>query len=108
MAKQLRVRGGDLSEVVERAGRRIPRRIRPEVQTLLQAAQWSAHPKLAHRVNEKRLKHAVRRVDAFLGTQNPKAQRRGEILDVIAKIAFVVVFIVLAVFFTLLSRGYFA
>jgi len=43
----------------------------------------------------------------FLETLDPKAERRGEILDTIAKIAFVIVVVVLALFFYLISIGYF-
>ncbi|MDD9921616.1 MAG: hypothetical protein OXQ92_04945 [Boseongicola sp.] len=107
MATQLRVRSGAFSDVVERAGRKIPKRYRGDVQTLLSSQQLASHPKLARQVNKKSVKKAERRLTYFLNKQNPKAERRNEILDVVAKIAFVFVVVVLGVFFLLLSRGYF-
>lgn len=107
MAKQLRVRGDGLAEVTERAGRKLPRRLRQDAKALIDAEAMSAHPKLSRRVNEKQLARAERRLSHYLEKQNPAAERRGEILDIIAKIAFVFVVVVLSVFFFLLSRGYF-
>ncbi|NNF90324.1 MAG: hypothetical protein HKM96_03005, partial [Boseongicola sp.] len=58
-------------------------------------------------VDEKQFRRAEKRLDRYLDRLNPAAERRGEILDLIAKIAFVIVTVVLAVFFFLLWRGYF-
>ena len=107
MSVQLRVRGDGLSDVVEKAGRKLPRRLRSDVAKLIEAEAMSTHPKLARLVDERQFRRAERRLNRFLEKQNPAAERRGEILDLIAKIAFVFVTIVLAVFFLLLSRGYF-
>ena len=107
MSAQLRVRGDGLSDVAEKAGRKLPRRLRPDVAKLIEAEAMSAHPKLARLVDERQFRRAEKRLNRFLEKQDPAAERRGEILDMIAKIAFVFVTIVLAVFFLLLSRGYF-
>ena len=107
MSTQLRVKGDGLADVAQRAGRKLPRRLRKDAQVMIDAEALSAHPKLARRVDAKRLKQAERRLNAFLDKQNPGAERRGEILDAVARIAFVLVTIVLAVFFTLIYRGYF-
>jgi hypothetical protein len=67
----------------------------------------SANPKLARLVDKRRVARAEKRLSRFLEKQNPAAERRGEILDMIAKIAFIFVTVVLSVFFFLLWRGYF-
>ncbi len=107
MAAQLRVRGDGLADVAERAGRKLPKRLRGDAQVLIDAEALSGHPKLAKRIDAKRVSRSERRLNAFLDGQNPAAERRGEILDAVARIAFVLVTIVLGVFFTLIYRGYF-
>jgi len=107
MAAQLRVRGDGLAEIAGHAGRKLPKRLRRDAQVLIDAETLSGHPKLAKRINAKRVVRAERRLNAFLDKQNPAAERRGEFFDAVARIAFVVVTIVLGVFFVLLYRGYF-
>lgn len=107
MAKQLRVRGSGLADVAAKAGRKLPKHLRGEVQVVLDAVTVSEHPKLEHQLDKKRVTKAVRRVEHFLSKQNPAAERRGEILDRIAAVAFVVFVIALALFFFMLSRGAF-
>ena len=107
MAKQLRVRGGRLEDVARRAKGRIPRHLQAEISALVEAETWGAHPKLTHRVDEKRVAKAERKLRAFLNKQNPAAERRAEFLDRLAAVVFILFAIVLAVFFLLISRGYF-
>jgi len=107
MARQLRVRGTGLAEVTRNAGRRLPRRLRSDAEALIRAEALSGHPKLAHQVDPKRIARAVKRLNRYLERQNPGRERWGAILDRLAAVAFVLVVAVLAVFFTLLRRGYF-
>ncbi len=107
MSAQLRVRGTGLAEVTERAGRKLPRRLRADAQTIIQAEAMGGHPKLSRLVDERAVMRATRRIERFLDKKDPKGERWGELLDLIAKIAFVLVTIVLVVFFWLLNRGYF-
>ena len=107
MSAQLRVRGEGLAEVTERAGRKLPRHLRRDAAALIEAEAMASNPKLARLVDERRLIKAEKRLSRYLDKQNPAAERRGEILDLIAKIAFVFVTVVLSVFFLLIWRGYF-
>lgn len=107
MSAQLRVKGDGLAEVTQRAGRKLPNRLRKDAQVMIDAEALSGHPKLARRIDARNVIRADNRLNSFLDKQNPAAERRGEILDVVARIAFVFVAIVLAVFFVLLNRGYF-
>lgn len=107
MSTQLRVRGDGLAEVTERTGRKLPRHLRADAAAMIEAEAMSANPKLARLVDNRRIARAEKRLIRFLEKQNPAAERRGEILDLIAKIAFIFVTVVLSVFFFLLWRGYF-
>lgn len=107
MAAQLRVRGDGLADIAQHAGRKLPRHLRKEAAVLIEAEALTANPKLARRVDDRRIAKAERRLNRFLDKQDPAAERRGEILDLIAKVAFVFVTVVLSVFFFLLWRGYF-
>jgi len=107
MARQLRVRGEGLADVSARAGRKLPRHLRREIDVLIQAEAMSQNPKLARLINTGQVRKSGRKVLKYLDKLDPKAERLGETLDVIAKIAFVIFVVVLIVFFTLLKRGYF-
>ena len=107
ISSQLRVRGEGLAEVTERAGRKLPRYLRADAAVMIEAEKLAANPKLARMVDERRLLKAEKRLNRYLDKQSPAVERRGEILDVIAKVAFVFVTVVLSVFFLLIWRGYF-
>ena len=106
MARQLRVRGGSLADVTARAGRRLPRHLRVAAQHVIEAEALAQHPKLAYRVDAKALRKSERKLLAFLDKQNPRAERRAEILDRIAGVVFILFVVVLAVFCLLLWRGF--
>lgn len=105
MARQLRLRGGRLSDVAARAVRKLPRSLQAEAQVIIEAETLAEHPKLAHRVDAKRVKRAERKLRAFLNKQDPRAERRAEFLDRLAAIVFVVFVAVLGVFLVALWRG---
>ena len=107
MSTQLRVRGDGFQETAKAAGRKIPRRLQRDVAEIAEAEAMGKNPKLLRHLNLHQFDRAERRLRAFLDQQDPVAERRGEILDMIAKIAFVIVVVVLAVFFYLISIGYF-
>lgn len=107
MAAQLRVRGEGLADVAQKAGRRLPRHLRAEVERIVQAEEMARHPKLGRLVDERRIAKAEKKIARYLEKQNPASERWGEFLDLVAKIAFVFVVVVLSLFFWLLSRGYF-
>ena len=56
--------------------------------------------------DEKEIKKSERRLRRFLDRQNPRKVRRDEIMDGIAKIAFVIFAVALLVFYILIQRGY--
>jgi hypothetical protein len=107
MSTQLRVRGDGLADVTARAGRKLPKHLQREAATMIEALSMASHPRLSRLVDTRRVLAAEKRLNKFLEKQNPAAERRGEILDLVAKIAFVLVTVVLSVFFLLIWRGYF-
>lgn len=107
MAKQLRARGKSLKDVASNAGRKLPKHLRAETDVILQAQEMADHPKLARLVDERRVAKAERKLRKYLDKQDPVSERRGEILDRIAAVSFVIFVLVVVAFFVLLSRGYF-
>lgn len=107
MSVQLRVRGAGLREVTARAGRRLPKHLRRAAETIIDAVEKADNPKLGRLVDEKAVVRSERKLRKFLEKQDPRSVRRGEILDLLAKIALVVFVVVLAIFFLLLNQGYF-
>lgn len=107
MAKQLRVRGGPLADVAHRAKGRLPRGLQAEIAILLDAEALASHPRLAHRVDARKVAKANRKIRAFLEKQDPKAERRAQFLDRLAAVVFILFALALAVFFFLISKGYF-
>lgn len=107
MAKQLRLREGDLEDTAAQAGRKLPKHLRADLSTIINARRMADHPKLMRHIDATRLAKAEKKLNRFLDKQDPATERRTEILDLIAKIAFVLFSVVLAAFLTLLWRGYF-
>lgn len=106
MARQLRLKGGRLADVAARAGGKLPRNLHAEVQAILEAEALAGHPKLSYRVDQKRVRAADRKLRYFLGKQDPKAERRAEILDRLAGIVFILFAATLGVFFLAVWQGY--
>lgn len=107
MAQQLRLRGGRLVDVAGRAGRKLPRHVHEAVAEVIEAEEMARHPKMARLVDTRRVQRAEKRVRKFLDTQSPSAERKAEILDRLAAVAFVLFTAALAVFFWMVWRGYF-
>jgi len=63
---RLGIRGRSLEERVHRAGRLLPRRVRRDVQVLIEAEQAAGHPKLMKRIDPQTLDRAHRDCKRFL------------------------------------------
>lgn len=107
MSEQLRVRGTGLDEVAAKAGRKLPNHLRSEIAVIVEAVEMAENPKLARLIDESRIQKADRKVRKFLNKQDPARERRGEILDRLAAVGFVVFTIALILFFVAVSRGVF-
>ncbi len=107
MSTQLRVKGDTLADVASNAGRKLPRHLQRAADVVIEAESMAAHPKLAKQVNERQVRKAQRKLDRFLDRQDPRAERWGEIMDGVAKVAFVIFTIALVAFLILLYQGAF-
>ena len=107
MAAQLRVKGTELSDVVARAGRKLPRRLQSEAAILIEAQALSRHPKLGRRTDQARIVKAERRLRAYLDGLDPRSERRAEILDRLAAVGFVVLLVAGVLFYVLVRQGVF-
>lgn len=88
MHKHLGIKARDLDQAIGRAGRRLPRSIRQQVDELLDAQQKMQHPKLRQRVDHGRVDAAFRAVSQHLRSIDRADVRRGHILSVMGGIAF--------------------
>ena len=107
MSAQLRVKGETLADVTARAGRRLPKHLRRNAEKISAAEALAQHPRLERLIDEKALKRSERKLRKFLDRQDPKAVRRGEILDLLAKIGLVVFIVCLVLFYILTTTGAF-
>ncbi|MEV8468399.1 hypothetical protein AB0T83_16605 [Fluviibacterium sp. DFM31] len=98
MGEKLDVPGHDLTTVVGRAGRMLPRRLRREADYLIQMEMISGHPKLCHMVDPARVAKAEARLRAHVRHMNPEKERRDRLLGQIAGYVFgMLVFVALLI-----------
>ncbi len=86
--EKLSLRRGPLQTRLNRAGRRLPARIRAQAQLVAEAETMAAHPKLALRVDRDRVARAHAEVCAHLRRIDPADRRRGAILGMLGGLAF--------------------
>lgn len=106
MADKLRVRGKSLAIQIRKAGRMLPRRIQRDATYLAQAADVAENPKLARMVDMRKAQIARKDVLAFLETVDLAAERRNMTLQIIASIAFALLFTGIVLLFVLVQRGF--
>ena len=82
--ERLRIRGQGLEAKLRRAGRSLPKWVRREAETLVQAQQFSASPKLMKLINPAQVDQAYTRCEAWLKSVDPWDRRKGAILSVLA------------------------
>lgn len=105
LTERLDPRGGRIEEMVHRAGRRLPRRLRPAAEVVITAERLSANPRLATRIDPARLARAARDLTGWLDTQDPRDRRRGALADAAARVALVLLVTAGLVVTTLVWRG---
>ena len=99
VAQKIGPRGPDLKRQVRKAGRRLPRSVRNDLQVLAHATDLVRHPKLARQVNAETVSIAYNRAKAHLDTIDPKDRRKGIFLTWLGDNAFnlLLVFVFLVV-----------
>lgn len=86
--EKLSLRRGTLQTRLNRAGRRLPARIRAQAQLVAEAETLADHPKLALRIDQVRVARAHAEVRAHLRSIDPADRRRGAILGLLGGLAF--------------------
>lgn len=104
-ADRLGLRGRDLGEVLRRAGRQIPRRLRPAAATMAEAERMAANPRLARLVDAGAVETAARDLADWLATQDPRERRRTAMINTAALIAFYILVTGVMVVAVLVWRG---
>lgn len=66
MEERLGLRGDGFEAKLARAGRLLPRKLRREGALLIEAQSLAEHPKLGRRIDERRLKKALRVFERYL------------------------------------------
>lgn len=102
LEERLRVKGRGLAGKMRKAGRRLPRQVRDAAEVLAKAQMMSQSPRLLLQIDDETVALAYDVCLKHLNGIDPRARRRGAILDVTASIAFsllVVAGLVLAVLF---------
>ncbi len=103
---KLRVRGKTLAAQLRKAGRRLPRGVRRDATFIVQSSVLTDNPKLARMVDSKKLRQAHRNVVSHLEKVDLSQQRRTAALNMIASIAFAILFTAVLVLFVLVQRGF--
>ncbi|NVO57187.1 hypothetical protein HW561_15440 [Rhodobacteraceae bacterium B1Z28] len=85
---KLGVRGKTLTASVQRAKRRLPRRVYKQALVLARAEQMAAHPKLRQVLDNPKLVQASEDVQAHLGSINLADRRMGWFLGLLGGLAF--------------------
>lgn len=106
LREKLRVKGKTLQVQVDKAGRRLPRKVRAAVLEVDRAQAVSAHPKLARQVNMPGITLAYRRAVAHLEAIDPAERRKDAILSLLASLAFNLLAVFALVLIFLVWRGF--
>jgi hypothetical protein len=88
LSKRLGLGAGDIATLVRRAGRSLPRRLRPAAAMLAEAEAMAANPRLAVRIDAARVERAAADLADWLATQDPRERRRTRMVNTAALIAF--------------------
>lgn len=105
LSERLRVRGRDLGQQLDRAGRLLPRAVRREARYLADSARIAPNPKLAKMIDAARADRAFEAVKAHLEGIDPKARARARLLNWLAVLGFNVLLIAGLVIWWLWATG---
>jgi ABC-type multidrug transport system fused ATPase/permease subunit len=103
---QMGFKGRDLAQALRRAGRRLPRRVRAQIQTITEAQKFGGNPKLERRLNAGQVEADFDAATAYLAAVDRADLRRGRILALVGVVAFNLIVIVVAFVTWLWWRGY--
>ncbi|MGL4310469.1 MAG: hypothetical protein ACRCSU_08270 [Paracoccaceae bacterium] len=106
LADRLGVRGRTLSEQIDRAGRRLPRKVRAEARILANATGMSGNPKLAAIADHARVARAYDTCVAYLGGLGRKERRTALLREALERVALAIFVTFVLVVSVLWLRGF--
>ncbi|WP_380057250.1 hypothetical protein ACFE33_04050 [Falsihalocynthiibacter sp. SS001] len=106
MKKKLSVGGAGLHKKLRRGGRLLPRYVRRDAETLIEAATLSEHPKLARIVDQSRVQRAHASCMRYLKKADNSDRRKGLWLGILGGVAWAFLIPAGAFITVLVWRGY--
>ena len=88
LEERLDIRGAGFETKLCRAGRLLPRHLRREGATLIEALKLASHPRLGRQVDAKRLEKAANAIESHLLNLDAWDRRRGIAVNVSASVFF--------------------
>ena len=105
LAEKLRAKGRTLDAQVRRAGRRLPKRLRSDIQALIEAQRVADHPKLGRQIDIAAISAGSERVIAHLKTIDPWERFKDRWLGILGAISLGLIVTFIVVVYVLWARG---
>ncbi len=105
MAKKLRVKGASLERQVQKAGRRLPKKLKRDVENLLEAQALMGNPKLERMVDVVAISEGSGRVIGHLQTLEPWERFKDRWLGILGAISLALIVTFILVVYVLWKRG---
>lgn len=104
--ERLKITGNSLETRLKRAGHRLPRRVLDAGEVLVSATEMAQIPKLLMQIDHEAVAEAYDLCIKHLKSVDLAARRRGLLLDIGARIAFVLLMVILLTVGVLYWRGF--
>lgn len=88
LEERLDIRGSGFEVKLRRAGRLLPRELRRDGATLVEALSLSAHPRLERRIDAKKVESSAKAIEQYLLDLDPWERRRGIAVNLSASVLF--------------------
>ena len=105
LEERLGLRGPDLERQLRKAGRRLPRRIRQDGETIATAQRFAAHPRMARRIDQGTVDRAHGRFTRHLEAIDRREVRRTRAINLAALVAAQVLIVAVLFVAVLAWRG---
>lgn len=103
---KLRLRRAPFARLIDRAKRRLPRRVAQNAARLAEAQEFNAHPKLSRTLDYAALSQSADVVEAHLNSIDLADQRKGRLLGLLGTLAFNLICIASLLVIVLMWRGF--
>lgn len=106
LAKKFSATDGTLERRLQKVGRRLPARIRNDIQTVAETAHLTGNLKIANQVDPKQTEAAYERAKAHLEAVDVADRRKGAVLSVLGSVAFNLITVSVILIVVLVWRGF--